>query len=567
MRKAVGFLFTVVFFSFSTVYAQVSLLDKVVSLSVVNTPVEDALRQLSLQCSTEFSYNSDIIPEKNVTIYASSQPLLKVLQQMLGKDYIFRSTRNHVIILKKINRNSDYIENTEITISGRVLNAKTLQPIANVTVFDMAFMPSSLSDSTGNFSLKMKQKTDQIACRFSKAGFRDTVVFIGNQNGAIPIISLNPISEAIPRMPIRLTAGIELSDTSSILIVKTFVMQEMLTNSFNAFIADKRIGQISLLPQWGTNRRMSGSVINHFSVNLLAGYSYGVAGLEIGGVANINQQEMNGVQASIFLNVVGGNMSGFQLAGLLNNVRGNVQGVQASLLLNTCVDTVWGTQISGLMNVSGKDVYGAQISLISNIARGNKTGAQVGGLLNYAPRPRFQLGIINIADTSDGIPVGVFNIIKHGYYSLAVLTDEILFTKILFGMGTTKMHSYLGTGSRLFEGENSWELCYGLGTHVWSGHTLSVSTDLLSSIISTGSGFDKSTISRVSFSVKPNIRLLQKIYVGIGPSANIFISATNNASVDSIINNFIGGRGSYMTSVTTQYHVWLGGLAEIRIVL
>lgn len=565
MKPQRGILLLMLFFALVPAFSQESLLERRVSISAVNLSVEEILNQLSMQTNTRFSYNSDIIPDKKITLYASSQSMGKVLQQVFGKDFIFRSTQNHIIILKKTSRGEKVQDKTDFIVSGRIINSRTQQPVANVTVFDMAYMQSALSDSSGNYAFRFKQKTDRIALRFTKAGFTDTLLILNSCQEKIPLIYLSPETEKIPRMNIRIATGIELSDTGSIGIVKSLVVQEMLINSFNAFIPDKRIAQISLLPQWGTNRRMSGSVVNYFSVNLLAGYSYGVSGCEIGGGANIVQKNVNGLQGSMVLNVAGGNVNGLQVTGGLNHLRGNLSGVQASLFLNTGVDTMKGVQVSGLLNVA-REVHGAQFSLISNNARGNHTDVQMSGFLNYAPHPKFQLGLINIADTNNGVPVGVINIVRNGYYSVNISTDEMLFTKFLFGMGTYKMHSYLGAGIQLHNTKNNWELCYGLGSHFRYNHTIGLNADILASVISTGTGFDENTISEISLSLKPSVRIFKQLYISAGPSVSVFISGANNVYVDTVIEGFHNHYFFQAVSETTQYHMFLGGEAEIRFV-
>ncbi|PKP03378.1 MAG: hypothetical protein CVU11_08565 [Bacteroidetes bacterium HGW-Bacteroidetes-6] len=548
--------------------AQESLLQKKISISAANEPIEVFLKRLSLLSNAEFSYNSDIVAENTlVTVSAVEQSVDKILQQCFGKEYLFRTVGNHIVILKKTGRPESNKETGITTFSGRVLDSKTLLPLANTTIFDMAFMQSALTDSSGKFSVAIKPRTNKIAFRFSKVGYRDTLFIVNAQSTKLFDVYLNKIPDTIPKLAMKIATGIQISDTGSMIIVEKFVVQEMLINSFNTFIADKRIAQLSLLPQWGTNRRMSGSVVNHFSINLLAGYSYGVSGVEIGGVANINQKNVNGLQLGAVMNITGGDVNGFQAAGLLNRNIGKMNGFQVSCVSNTVADTICGVQLSGLSNVAHSDVYGCQVSFVSNIAKGNHTGSQIGGLFNYALRPRFQLGLINIADTSDGFPIGVINIIKHGYYSVSFVTDELLYGTVLFGMGTSKMHSYLGLSARSVNGNNSWGFCYGLGSQLMPQRKIGFSVMLLATIISPGTGFDQSTISRATLSVMPDIRIVKSCYLAFGPTTNMFVSASNNAFVDEVIGEMISTRGWSSSSITTQYHLWFGVQSRFRLVL
>ena len=86
--------------------------------------------------------------------------------------------------------------------------------------------------------------------------------------------------------------------------------------------------QFSVLPSVGTNGRNSGNVINHYSFNLLGGYSAGTTKLELAGLFNINRGDMSGVQMAGWFNQVGGKVEGVQLAGLFNSNLDSVKGVQ-----------------------------------------------------------------------------------------------------------------------------------------------------------------------------------------------------------------------------------------------
>src|SRR5690606_7940024 len=118
------------------------------------------------------------------------------------------------------------------------------------------------------------------------------------------------------------------SEVESLAFVQQFVSSELLSRTQNTNLIKRRFAQISFLPMLGSNLAMSGLVENNVSVNVLAGYAYGVRGFEMGGRFNVTRKEMHGAQIAGLGNLVGGNGTGFQMGGLINHNRGSFSGVQ-----------------------------------------------------------------------------------------------------------------------------------------------------------------------------------------------------------------------------------------------
>jgi hypothetical protein len=140
--------------------------------------------------------------------------------------------------------------------------------------------------------------------------------------------------------------------------------------------------QISFLPFFGTNGTNAGKTINRFSINVLAGYSLGTNGFEVGAISNTNKGNMRGFQAAGFANVVGGNVKGFQASGFANVVGGRVDGFQSSGFVNVVKGNVKGFQSSGFANVNNGKTDGFIASGFVNVARQNTTGFQAAGFVN-----------------------------------------------------------------------------------------------------------------------------------------------------------------------------------------
>lgn len=188
---------------------------------------------------------------------------------------------------------------------------------------------------------------------------------------------------------------------------------------------------LSLFPPISTNGANAGNCVNQFSLNLIFGYSAGLAGLEFGGLTNTERDFMHGAQVAGFANFVKGEMAGFQFSGFanfnkgvsrgfqfagylnvnydiangvlasgfLNYVKGKSYALQFAGTANYCRD-IEGTQAAGFANIAAGDGKATQLGGFANITYGNINGLQVAGFMNYSKKKMQYLqaaGAINIA--------------------------------------------------------------------------------------------------------------------------------------------------------------------------
>lgn len=126
--------------------------------------------------------------------------------------------------------------------------------------------------------------------------------------------------------------------------------------------------QVSLLGPLGSNGLRAGQTVNHVSINLLGGYAAGVEGFEAGGLVNVDRDTVAGVQLAGLANVVGRHLNGFQAAGLANVLGGPGRGVQAAGLLNLATRPVAGAQLAGLFNYAGPRKHAVEMELTASTA-------------------------------------------------------------------------------------------------------------------------------------------------------------------------------------------------------
>jgi len=174
------------------------------------------------------------------------------------------------------------------------------------------------------------------------------------------------------------------------------------------------------------------------------------------GIIGAADKNVYALQYSLLFNIVSNNLYGLQDSAIFN-IAGQVKGAQVTGLFN-CAGNVSGIQAAGLFNTA-KDVNGVQAAGLFNTAS-KVNGVQAAGLFNSAREVKgVQLGVINIADSNDGLAIGVINIIKDGMHHLGFNWDTNGMFDVFFQSGTKNLFITIGvsTDAKEFFSDKDWE--------------------------------------------------------------------------------------------------------------
>ncbi|HRI61947.1 MAG TPA: hypothetical protein PK228_19545, partial [Saprospiraceae bacterium] len=425
-----------------------------------------ALDEVARLGGFEWSYNARILDEsRRVSLPTGTRTVRETLVLLLGDDYTFRQNGDYLILKRN--------KKPQQRLSGYLSDPSTGKKIPNATIYDRQTLRSTTTDSSGFYELPVGPRSEIV---ISKLDYRDTVLQVTSQTPRFVQLELSPDS-----LPGKSYSSIRKQvNQASYALEQFFVKTSQSLNALNVEDSLHRRFQISLLPGIGTNHRLSGSVVNDFSVNVLAGYSRGNRILEVAGLGNITRENMTGVQAAGMFNNLRGNATGFQAAGIYNYVGDTLSGVQASGVVNVAgygkdvafqaagvlnlvphgrfavqaagvanqTDTVtalqaagiWngaktllnGVQAAGVANHAGRADAAAQFAGLTNSVGSGKIrvqvaalanvadtlhGAQVSGFFNSARHLRgAQIGLVNVAGKNQGVQIGLLNFSQQGGY-------------------------------------------------------------------------------------------------------------------------------------------------------
>lgn len=395
-------------FTYGYTFSQESLLDRKVSLSFEKTSLEHVFIYLSNEGEFNFSYNANLVSlDTLVSVHVENSTVKTVLDVLLSSDISYQVSGNHLILYNEKSREDRSKKNIKYEIRGYVYNAASGNTLAKVSVFDANGLISALTDSSGYYSIQLSSRYEQINLFYSKQNFRDTLIIVQPANQQLNI-SLKQSNERASIRPLEIKTFQPFEPVEKIGIVQRFVPTDLRIQTRNIEIEQKRFAQISILPNVGTNLKMSGLVENTVSLNIFAGYALGVNGLEVGGLVNIDRKDVKGLQIGGLGNVVGGTAKGVQLGGLFNNNRRNMAGAQIAGISNILMDTIRGAQVAGISNILRGSMYGWQVAGINNFTTESVDGVQMAGISNIAVKDVdiLQLGgIFNLGREVNGFQV------------------------------------------------------------------------------------------------------------------------------------------------------------------
>lgn len=537
-------------------------LERKVTIAFQNEPIDAALSKLSKAANFTFSYNPSILDlSQTFSESFTDKSVREVMNVLLGPAIVSKVKGNYVIL----NRAPDQVKKASndppsITISGYVFNSASGEKMQEVSVYDKTTLTAAVTDQYGYFKLKIDKPGSQTVLSFNKLHFFDTLINIPHQptahflNVSLTADMPTPVAQVEEEVAIDSIVVAE-PDIVEVLPPRKRTLRERWINMLNIRDTLYRDFQVSFVPFIGTNHELSGNIINKYSFNILGGYSRGTTELEIGGLFNIDREDVGRVQIAGLANAVGGDVRGAQAAGLANMVKGNVSawqfaglynlnggtldGPQFAGLFNLNLKEMDGPQFAGLFNINVRDARGAQFAGLFNVQPGNYrggqgaglfnvttgsvTGTQIASLFNFARNVHgSQVGLLNISDSIRGVPVGLFSFSRRGYHKLEISADEIFLTNIAFRTGVRQFYNILTAGVKpenTIGKENVWSFGYGVGTAPRISDRLFLNFDLTSHHVNKGS-FTNS------------ISLLNRLYMGVDFQISRGFSVTAGATLN-----------------------------------
>lgn len=541
-----------------------SLLERNASVEATHRPLGQVLADIARRGSFYFSYNSDLVPaDSSVTLTLLEAPLRDILSRLLGPGYDFRETGRYVII-RPAAGSGPYV------ISGYVVDKVSGARIPEASVYEARQLVSSMTDAQGYFRLRLHAKYPDTRLRVGRYDYNDTALVLLSGHDQTLTLAVTPITQVVlDSVTVTPYGRINGRWFGRFFISSRQKVQDL---NLSRFFADKPF-QYSVVPGVGTHGRLSAQVTNNFSFNILGGYAAGSNGFELGGLFNIDKKNVQYVQIAGLVNSVGGkargaqvaglyntvldSVSGAQVAGLINRVGGSLTGVEVGGLFNRVEGPVAGVMVSGLFNYTDADLHGLQFGGLFNRAHQVK-GSQIAGLFNRAAiLDGFQLGLVNVADSSTGTSIGLVNIVRHGYRGLALSWNEALDINLGIRTGREQLYGIILAGMALDSGTRTYSLGYGLGKLWPLSRSLAMTTEASWQGLYQGSWYELPSLVRLQPALQ--FRLGHGLALYGGPALALYVTASG----ESMTRYKSMAPGGHAFALTSGIRGWFGLQAGI----
>lgn len=640
--------------------SQTVYLEKPVTLHFNDEPVLTIFRSISKQTGVVFSY-TQFDDHQKITVNYSKKPLKFVLTEILQTtNSSYKIKGKYVIITSK---KPESTSSEQIRVEGFIYDSKDSTGIHNVSIYSKQNRHSTISDDKGFFSFSFPKSNYPTYLSIAKENYRDTFIVIqpiaSKQVVKVHLHSkkkkIDPIylpeKESIIKggalsdtlMPLAVAEkptfwdnvkkkGKELENFSDSSLVKfktsKFWKRIETTNPNFTNVTDTFFSRVSvsLFPLISTNKLLSINTVNHLSFNILAGYSKGVDGIELGsflnidngdvkylqlsgfsnivtgnvtgfqgaGFANIVAQSMTGIQSAGFSNYIGGTFSGVQLSGFSNFTRSYTYGVQLAGSLNIVADEFNGIQGAGLLNITRKQTKGMQLAGVINLS-GSVNGIQIAGVTNYSHRKLEgmqlagiinradtvdgfqlsglvnsanhckgnQLGILNFSRSTTGIPIGFFSYVRSGYHKIEIAQDEQNFTQLAFRTGVDKFHNIFTFGTNFARNNDYLQFGYGLGTSLQIKKKIYLDFDVVTTTFQKENAtWDLNSLNKLFIGIE--YRLAKKLSVAIGPTLNVWVASNTSPEMNVLSDSFSKWDFYSKTQGDNEVKAWVGGKISLK---
>ncbi len=539
--------------------------DQKISISFSNEPLQAALLRLDEASDHRLSYNPRVLPSGVILNQSfESEAPETILKEILGNTFELKHIGNYIIIQKA---NLTKKEKATFQLKGGVKDAATGKELMDVSIYEVNSLQSTLSNEKGEFDLEAETHFEEATFVISKRFYQDTVVRVSQLRALESPIVLKEEKITKGRKSIRERVNVLPSR-----LAKFFTSDKSRKNAQNVNFVDTRPFQFSLVPSIGTNRKLSSQVRNKVSLNLMAGYAYGVRGVEMGGLYNIDREEVRGIQVGGFGNTVGGEVHGLQAGGFINTTRDYVYGAQIAGFINVASDSVNGFQMGGFTNVT-REIRGLQIAGFNNHTSNmagfqlsgfiNTTrlmdGFQLAGFMNVAKEVRgLQLSVVNIADSvASGMQFGLINISrKNGFISPALESDDVIPYRLSFRSGINRFYSVLSAGIR---GDDYWSYGVGFGSRLFLRNktTFFINPEFRWFNLAEGRIREDENNYLMRFNLNLGYQIFKRLSVTTGPSVNFYATNQLDETGEPIID--IAGRPFLdRSSGNSRYQLWIG---------
>lgn len=186
----------------TTAMSQDKILDQKFSIELNDLKLEDALIKLQNKSQVNFSYDKNVLPERNINMSFENERLKNILKKILkGSKLNYRQIGDTVVINPDKSMGSiDRKQSETYTLSGHIRDQSNYETLIGATIYETSTNVGSVSNEYGFYSLSLPAGHHSIL--FSYIGFDDEVIEIYLNQDITQDIELSTMSTSISEVVI-----------------------------------------------------------------------------------------------------------------------------------------------------------------------------------------------------------------------------------------------------------------------------------------------------------------------------------------------------------------------------
>ena len=579
----------------SSVSAQNDPLSKKITVSAQKETLENVLENITQQTGIRFSYNSQTVnPDTKITVNAQNLPVKEILNKILPSSVSYKKVGEHIVFVLAESRMQKAEKNDDA--ESRMQKAEILQENSvsdNGTTADNCLMLKDTASLTQKEDMKSQIAGLMLAVATASApvAAQDTVNKESVQKLEIIEPKIELISQEICR-PFQLTLIYPLGTGWTKSAERCYRFSINILGGTTGQIKGLELGGLFNTNRYGVfgaqfaglfnvtgsccseifNRNAQFAGIFNFTKKGKSAQFAGVfnigdtAHLQAGGIFNIAKNA--GFQAAGIFNMA--KCAGFQAAGIFNSSNEKAGAQFAGIFNQGCnvpfqaagignIACKTGAQFAGIVNTAEQAPF--QAAGIVNVAQ--ESVCQMAGIVNVTKKGRFQLGLINVRDTVDGVSIGLINIVKKGgILEAGIEAGEFVHTALTFRSGVQRLYSVISVGYNYTQ--NFLSVGYGLGTSINLVGNLGMNIELTSAAFRKWN-WRENNMARRHIQLSPilNYQFFKHFKIYAGPTLNLLVQKSGQRIIPE---NYLKVPYSFIKSnkQNPTYDLWIGVKGGIK---
>jgi len=219
-------------------------------------------------------------------------------------------------------------------------------------------------------------------------------------------------------------------------------------------------------------------------------------------------------------------------------------------------DNTYSVSISVLGSRKGQTNTFAPVQAAGLWNFAQQSNCQIAGVINVTKKGKFQIGLVNVRDTADGLSLGLINIVKQGgVMEAGIESDEFVHTALTLRTGVKRLYTIVSVGYNYTD--CFWSLSSGFGTSLKLAKNLNMNFELTYTTLNDNI-LGQYSLTQISPVI--NYRFAKHFKVYIGPSLNLYVQNDHFKHAESP--RLINIPHSFLNQ--TFNYIWAGITGDIK---